>query len=61
LLRFGFGPEAAGVAALSFRFDGMRGRLWRCSPIETNKPTNDFQFGLWHCQKVKQLLFLKIG
>ena len=30
LLRFCFGPEAAGVAALSFRFGGMGGRLWRC-------------------------------
>jgi hypothetical protein len=40
LLRFGFGPEAVGVAAVSFRFGGMRDRMWRCCPIQTNKQTN---------------------
>ena len=42
LLRFGFGPEATGVAALSFLLGGMRDRLWRFCPIETIKQTTQF-------------------
>ena len=40
LLRFCFGPEATGVAALPFRFGGIVGdRLWRCCLKQTNKQT----------------------
>jgi len=46
LLRFCFGPEATGVAALSFHFGGMRDRLWRCCPKQTNNTIFDMAYGL---------------
>ena len=48
LLCFGFGPEAAGAAALSFRFAGMRCGLERCCQNidnQRNKKNIDLAWG----------------